>query len=137
MICKFKFMIIACVLIFLSACGGGGDEISTPSAGTSEGFWSGSASNGSSLALVILENGETWGLYGANENAAAPYAGAFYGQSSGTANTFTASGSDFYFNNLSVTIGMVKGTVVQKSTINATTSQNVAVALALTTSPLI
>jgi hypothetical protein len=56
------------------------------------------------------------------------------GQSTGTANTFTASGSDFYFNNWSVTSGTVKGTVVQKSTINATTSQNVAVAMALTPS---
>ena len=42
----------------------GGDDISTPSAGTAEGFWSGLASNGSNLALVVLENGETWGLYG-------------------------------------------------------------------------
>jgi hypothetical protein len=107
----------------------GGDEISSPSAGTAEGVWSGSASNGSSLALVILENGETWGLYGANETAGDLYAGAFYGQSTGTGNTFTASGSDFYFNNWSVTSGTVKGTVVQKSTINATTSQNLSVDL--------
>jgi hypothetical protein len=108
---------------------GGGDDISTPSAGTAEGFWSGSASNGSNLVLVVLENGETWGLYGANETAGDIYAGAFYGQSTGTGNTFTASGSDFNFNNWDVTSGTVKGTVVQKSTINATTSQNVSVNL--------
>lgn len=118
---------------FLSGCEGG-NEISTPSAGTTEGFWYGSASNGSNLVLVVLENGETWELYGADENAAAPYAGAFYGQSTGMGNTFTASGSDFNFNNWSVTSGKVKGTVVQKSTINATTSQNGAVAMALTPS---
>ena len=124
MLCNSKFMITASMLIFLSACGGGGDDISTPSAGTAEGFWSGLASNGSNLALVVLENGETWGLYGGDK-----YSGAFYGQSTGTGNTFTASGSDFNFNNWSVTSGTVKGTVVQKSTINATSSQNVSVNL--------
>jgi hypothetical protein len=116
-------MITAYMLTFLGACGGG-DEISTTSAGTAEGFWSGSTSNGSSLALVVLENGETWGLYGGDR-----YAGAFYGQSTGTGNTFTASGSDFNFNFWSVTNGTVKGKVVQKSTINATSSQNVSINL--------
>ena len=76
------------------------------------------------MALVVLENGETWGLYEEDK-----YSGAFYGQSTGTGNTFTASGSDFNFNNWSVTSGTVKGTVVQKSAINATSSQNVSVNL--------
>ncbi len=57
------------------------------------------------------------------------YSGALYGQSTGTGNTFSASGSDFNFNKWSVTNGTVKGTVVQKSTINATSSQNVSVNL--------
>ena len=64
MLCNSKFMIAASMLTLLSAFGGGGDDISTPSAGTAEGFWSGLASNGSNLVLVVLENGETWGLYG-------------------------------------------------------------------------
>ena len=54
MIFNSKFMITASMLTLLSACGGGGDDISTPSAGTAEGYWSGLASNGSNLALVVL-----------------------------------------------------------------------------------
>ena len=49
----------------LSACGGGDD---TPT-GTAEGIWGGTTSSGWVTALIVLETGETWGVYAGGTNA--------------------------------------------------------------------
>jgi len=119
-----------CLTAFLTACGGGGGGTTAPAAaasaaGTSEGFWSGTASSGVKLNIAILDNGETWGLY----TNGGSLAGALYGTSTGTGTTFAASGSDFNFQSWAVTNGSYSGTVAAKSTINAKTATGATLAL--------
>jgi hypothetical protein len=108
-----KYTLAATAVAILAACGGGGG--STPTAGTAEGFWSGTTNTGYDVALAVLENGETWGIYISNSGLE----GALYGTSTGSGNTFSASGSNFNLRAWSVTGGTLTGTVVQRSTINA------------------
>lgn len=48
----------------LAGCGGGGGDDAPEGTGTSaEGFWAGSTSDGYDVALMVLDNGDTWGLF--------------------------------------------------------------------------
>ncbi len=103
--------------ILLAACGGGGD--STPaSAATAEGFWTGTASSGYSVALAVLETGETWGFYESNGTVV----GALYGNTSSSGATLSGSGRDFDLVKGTVLPYTYSGTFSAKSTINVTTS---------------
>ena len=100
----------------LTACGGGGGGGSTaPSAPpvTAEGFWEGTASTGTSVALAVLEDGETWGVYTSGNSIA----GALYGQTTSSGTTLTGSGNDFNIAAHSVSSATYNGTFVAKSTI--------------------
>ena len=48
--------------LVLTACGGGGGGGSTVNA-DAQGYWSGPASTGYTVNAVVLETGETWGIY--------------------------------------------------------------------------
>ena len=86
-----KMMLAVCVAA-LTACGGGGGSDGPSS--TAEGFWVGPTSSGYTARLVVLENGETWGLY----STPTAIVGALYGSTNSSNNgTLTGSGSDFYF----------------------------------------
>lgn len=97
----------------LAACGGGSGSGSNTSA---EGFWSGISSNGYNVQMVVLENGETWGLY----TAGTILYGALYGNTATTGNSVRGSGSDFNLLTRTVTPGTYSGTVQEKSTISIT-----------------
>lgn len=124
---KNTINLILCVsaVTVLTGCGGGGGGGGTPVAGTAEGYWIGTTSTGYNAAIVVLENGETWGLY---TNSNIVY-GALYGTSTGTGNTFSASGSDFNLQNWAVSQGSLSGTVVPQSTIRATSNYGTTVNL--------
>ena len=110
-----QFLIAACA--GLVACGGGGGGGETVSAGTAEGFWSGTSSNGYNVGLIVLENAETWGLYATGNTVT----GAFYGNSTGKGTAFSISGSDLDFSTrrlISVS-EPTTGTVSQKGKIKA------------------
>lgn len=72
-------------------------------------------STGYNAGVVVLENGETWGLYTSGNTVY----GALYGTSTGSGSTFSASGSDFNLQRWAVTPGSLNGTVVPQSTIRA------------------
>jgi hypothetical protein len=116
-------MLASASIVLLTACGGGGGG--TPVAGTAEGYWTGTTSTGYNAAVVVLENGETWGLYTSGNIVY----GALYGTSTGTGNTFSASGSDFNLLNWAVSQGSLSGTVVPQSTIKATSNYGTTVNL--------
>jgi hypothetical protein len=110
--------------IFLAACGGDGDDSApvTPTtplpAATAEGFWEGSASTGVEVALAVLENGETWGVYTSNGTLV----GALYGNTTSSGTTLTGSGKDFNIPSRTVSSASYSGTFSSKSTIKVSTS---------------
>ncbi len=98
-----KVILATASVALLAACGGGGGGGGggTPTAGNAEGFWNGTSSNGYDVAVAILENGETWGIY----TSGGVIYGALYGTSSSTGNTFSANGSDYNLTNWTVSSG--------------------------------
>ena len=105
--------------VVLAACGGGGDSapVSAPPV-TAEGFWEGPASTGVSVALAVLENGETWGVY----TSSGSIIGALYGNTTFVGTTLSGSGKDFNIPSRTVGSGTYSGTFVNKSSINVATS---------------
>lgn len=107
--------------VLLAACGGGGDS-STPAAPTpiptAEGFWEGSASTGVDVALAVLENGETWGVY----TSGGTLVGALYGNTISSGTTLSGSGRDFNIPSRTVTAATYSGTFSAKSSIKVVTS---------------
>lgn len=103
----------------LAACGGGGDStaVAAPNV-TAEGFWEGAASTGVSVALAVLENGETWGFY----TSGGSITGALYGNTISSGTTLSGTGKDFHISSRTVGSGTYSGTLVAKSSINVTTS---------------
>lgn len=97
-------------LALLAACGGGGGGGTNASA---EGFWGGTSSTGYNVQMVILENGETWGLY----TSGSTLYGALYGNTTTTGNAVSGSGSDFNLLSRTVSPGTYSGSVSEKSTI--------------------
>lgn len=109
----------------LTACGGG-DSGSTPSSApapvitpSAEGFWEGPASTGVSVALAVLETGETWGVYTSTNGT---IVGALFGNTASNSSTLTGSGQDFNIPARSVSSSNYSGTFTAKNTINVTTS---------------
>lgn len=60
------YLAIAATML-LSACGGGGNdgtrEPVPPVASSAQGFWTGQTSTGIDVSLVVLNGGDTWGVY--------------------------------------------------------------------------
>ena len=123
-----KLLSAIALTLLLAACGGGGGGGSgTPaSAGTAEGMWVGSTSTGYGVAMLVLENAETWGFYYSGSTTA----GVLYGTSTGTSSSFNATGTDFNFYDRSSTSGSLTGTVVPGTSINATGSTGGSLSLA-------
>jgi hypothetical protein len=119
---KLKLIFASVISLALLGCGGGGGgggSSTTPTtSGTAEGLWSGTSSNGYGVAVLILENAETWGIY----YSGSTIWGALYGTSTGSGTTFNATGTDFYFATRTSSAGSLTGTVIAGQTINATSS---------------
>lgn len=109
----FKLVSTSVLLAALAACGGGGGGDATTTA-SAEGFWVGTTSNGTQVNLAILENGETWGLYGSS-NAVT---GAVYGNTSTSGTSLSGSGSGFNFVTRTSGSGTFSGSVTTKGSIS-------------------
>ena len=118
----FRLAVLAAT-VALVACGGGGSGGSgaaapVVAAASAEGFWNGTASTGAQVAFVILETGETWGLYA----SAGSIVGALYGNTTVNGTTVSGSGSDFNLISRTVAAGTFTGTVATKASLNISTS---------------
>ena len=117
-----KKLLMVCVAMVLTACGGGGSGGSAPAAPqplvTAEGIWVGKNSNGVDLSFAVLENGETWGLAAQNGIVF----GAIYGTTASSGTTLTGSGKNFDIASRSVAPITYSGTFVAKSSINVANS---------------
>lgn len=127
-----KSLLAIGVVAALSACGGGGGDSGTTATpvtpvvvNTAEGLWTGPASTGYTVNMAVLENGESWGVY----TSGSTIYGALNGTANGTGTTFSGTGKDFNFLTGSVTAGALTGTVVQKSSISASTNTGGTVSL--------
>lgn len=86
--------------------------------GTAEGIWTGSTVSGAQVDLLILENGETWGIFG----LAGSVVGALYGNTSSTSTSLSGSGSSFNFLARTSSTGSYTGGYTAKGSINVTVS---------------
>ena len=78
---------------WLAAGGGGSSSGSPPPVTTAEGYYSGTltgADFSQSIGLLVLENGELWGLYGTDSAASFSVAGFIQGTGISSSGTFTA-----------------------------------------------
>ena len=118
-------VVFALLAVSLTGCSGGGGGNSTPAPSapaattTAEGFWAGTSSTGYKVNLVILENGDTWGVY----SSGGSIYGALHGMTNSSGTTLSGSGSDFYIPSQSVTPSTYTGTFADKSNISVTTSK--------------
>ena len=102
----------------LSACGGGGNDGTTAPTASAEGIWKGTTANGSQVNLVILENGETWGLYGSSTSLV----GALYGNTSSSGTSLSGSGTGFNLVTRTIGSGTYSGSFSTKGSINISVS---------------
>lgn len=119
---EMKRLTALAAALVLSACGGGGgDEATTAPTTTTasaEGFWVGTTAKGTTVNLAILENGETWGLYGNPSSLT----GAVYGITSTNGTSLSGSGYGFDFVTRTSGSGTYTGNVTTKGSISMNVS---------------
>ena len=108
----FALSLLAALLV---GCGGGGGG-SAPVSGSAEGFWNGTATGGYTTSIAVLDNGETWGLYGSGGSLA----GALYGQTVVNGTALSGTGTSFNFVTRTSGTGSYSGTVTAKSSLSLT-----------------
>lgn len=110
-----KFTLVATALSVLAACGGGGgDDGGLVNNVDPQGIWTGQASTGYKVSTVVLETGETWGIY----TSGSTIYGALYGSAAVNGSSISISGTDFNFVKNSSSSGNLAGTVVSKSSMS-------------------
>jgi hypothetical protein len=90
-------------------------------ASSPEGFWTGLTSNGYTANIAVLENGETWGVYGANGTLY----GVLYGVTGSSGNTLSGLGYEFYIPSHQVSSTSYSGTFSTKDSISINTPSGV------------
>lgn len=120
---EMKRLTSLAAILVLSACGGGGGDSSAPAVQqaatqSAEGFWVGTTAQETTVNLAVLENGETWGLYGNSTSVV----GAVYGNTTVSGSAFTGSGTGFNFVTRVADSGTYNGTVSTKANISMSAS---------------
>jgi hypothetical protein len=106
-----KIPFIAICLVLISGCGGGGS--SSVANADPQGFWTGPSPAGYTVSTVILDTGETWGIY----SSGSTIYGALYGNTTTSGNTATVTGTDFNFATGTSTPGTLTGPISAKSSL--------------------
>jgi hypothetical protein len=106
-----KLVIAASVATLVTACGGGGGSTGNSE---SQGFWVGPASTGYTVSAVVLDSGETWGVY----TSGTTIYGALYGRTTVSGNNVSVVGMDFNFLSNSSLPGTLTGTISPKSSMS-------------------
>lgn len=98
-------------LATLTACGGGGDS----ETGSAEGIWGGTTSTGEITALIVLPDGETWGIYGDETDASA---GILQGNITSNGGAVSGTLLDFNLTGTGQSSVGISGTVRSRSAMN-------------------
>lgn len=106
----------------LTACGGGGGSGTNADA---QGYWSGPSSTGYTVNTVVLDTGETWGIY----SAGSTIYGALYGTTTTNGNNVSISGTDFNFVSNTSVQGTFTGPISARSSMTLTSATGVTVPL--------
>jgi len=106
-----KKLLIVTTIGFLTACGGGGENVANADP---QGFWTGPASSGYTVNAAVLESGETWGVY----SSGSTIYGALYGTTTTSGNTVSIRGTDFNFLTNSSSTGNLTGPITAKSSMS-------------------
>ena len=110
-----KVFVAAAIVFGLVGCGGGGGGGGGGSTNAdAQGFWIGPASTGYTVSAVVLDSGETWGVY----TSGATIYGALYGITATSGNTVTVAGTDFNFLSNTSSPGRLTGSIVAKSSMS-------------------
>lgn len=107
-----KIAISTSLIIGLAACGGGGGDSDS---GTPEGLWGGTTSDGVATALFVLDDGQTWGVYGSESEG---FAGILQGSLSSTGHAVSGRVLDFSLTGTSQSTLSITGTVNAGSSLN-------------------
>jgi hypothetical protein len=98
--------------VLLAACGGD-DGDGLPPAASAEGVWTGKTSTGHDVGLLVLETGETWGLF----SGASLYA--LYGNTVSSHGELTGSGRKFNLRSGATSASSYSGMYTAKNTLRA------------------
>jgi hypothetical protein len=109
----------------LTACGGGGGGGSSTVNADAQGYWSGPASTGYTVNAVVLETGETWGIY----SSGSIIYGALYGTATTNGNNVSITGADFNFITNASTQGVLSGPITAKTSMSLNSTNGVSVPL--------
>jgi hypothetical protein len=109
----------------LTACGGGGGGGDSTVNADTQGYWSGPASTGYTVNAVVLETGETWGVY----SSGSTIYGALYGTTTTNGNNASITGTDFNFVSNTSANGTLSGPIAAKSSMSLTSANGVSVPL--------
>jgi hypothetical protein len=106
-----KLSVIFSLVFLLTACGGGGGDSASVANVDAQGFWTGPSPAGFNVKAVVLDTGETWGIY----SSGSVIYGALYGNTTTSGSTATATGWDFNFLTATRTASTLTGPVTAKS----------------------
>jgi hypothetical protein len=109
-----KILAASVLAAALAGCGGG-DSISTPA--IAEGAWQGTTSAGYTVDILVLENNETWAMFGTNTNNYLTVRGFDRGSGTSSGNTFNGSGTEYSYTGSAVS-GSFSGTVIPGASFN-------------------
>lgn len=112
---KYHHKLTTLVLATALASCGGGDDAPT---GTAEGIWGGTTSSGLLTALIVLETGETWGVY----SDGVSNAGLLHGTTTTSGYQVSGSVTDFSLLTPSTWPASYAGSFVPKTSMNITIS---------------
>jgi hypothetical protein len=102
----------------LIGCGGGGGGGGGVANADPQGFWSGLTPAGYTVSAVVLDTGETWGIYSSGSTVY----GALYGTATTSGNTASITGTDFNFVTNTSAQGTLTGPITAKSTMSLSNS---------------
>jgi hypothetical protein len=115
---NFNKSLLALITASLTACGGGGGGGSSVANADPQGFWSGLSPAGYTVNAVVLDGGETWGIYSSGSTVY----GALYGAATTSGNTATITGTDFNFLTNTSAQGTLSGPITAKSSMSLSNS---------------
>lgn len=118
-----EYAIATSLVIGLAGCGGGGGDSNS---GTPAGLWGGTTSDGVLTALFVLDDGQTWGIYGSESEG---FAGILQGSLSSTGNAVSGAVLDFSLTGTSQSTLSISGTVNAGSSLNLRLNSNTTASL--------